>query len=37
MMKLDHLSIPVTNAPRSRDWYVETLGLKVEFELPERA
>jgi len=36
MMKLDHLSIPVTNAPRSRDWYVETLGLKVEFELLER-
>jgi catechol 2,3-dioxygenase-like lactoylglutathione lyase family enzyme len=36
MMKLDHLSIPVTNAPRSRDWYVETLGLKVEFERPER-
>jgi catechol 2,3-dioxygenase-like lactoylglutathione lyase family enzyme len=36
MMKFDHLSIPVTNASRSRDWYVATLGLKVEFELPDR-
>ena len=36
MMKFDHLSIPVTNVDRSREWYVETLGLKVEFEVPER-
>jgi catechol 2,3-dioxygenase-like lactoylglutathione lyase family enzyme len=36
MMKLDHLSIPVTNANRSRDWYVAILGMKVEFEVPER-
>ncbi len=36
MMKFDHLSIPVTNLMRSRDWYVATLGLKIEFEVPER-
>jgi catechol 2,3-dioxygenase-like lactoylglutathione lyase family enzyme len=36
MMKFDHLSIPVTTAARSRDWYIATLGLKVEFEVPER-
>ena len=36
MMKFDHLSIPVTNLERSRSWYVETLGLKIEFEVPER-
>jgi hypothetical protein len=29
--QLDHLTIPVTNLPRSREWYVGTLGLKVEF------
>jgi catechol 2,3-dioxygenase-like lactoylglutathione lyase family enzyme len=36
MMKFDHLSIPVSDPVRSRDWYVATLGLKVEFEVPER-
>jgi catechol 2,3-dioxygenase-like lactoylglutathione lyase family enzyme len=36
MMKFDHLNIPVTDLARSRDWYVSTLGLKVEFEMPER-
>jgi catechol 2,3-dioxygenase-like lactoylglutathione lyase family enzyme len=36
MMKFDHLRIPVTDSPRSRDWYVTTLGLKVEFEVPDR-
>jgi len=36
MMKFDHLSIPVTDVNRSREWYVTTLGLRVEFELPER-
>jgi catechol 2,3-dioxygenase-like lactoylglutathione lyase family enzyme len=36
MMKFDHLSIPVTDVTRSRDWYVATLGLKVEFEVPDR-
>jgi catechol 2,3-dioxygenase-like lactoylglutathione lyase family enzyme len=36
MMKFDHLAIPVTDCSRSRDWYVRTLGLKVEFEMPDR-
>jgi catechol 2,3-dioxygenase-like lactoylglutathione lyase family enzyme len=36
MMKLDHLTIPVTDLPRSRGWYVGTLGLQVEFEVPDR-
>jgi catechol 2,3-dioxygenase-like lactoylglutathione lyase family enzyme len=36
MMKFDHLSLPVTDAVRSRDWYVATLGLTVEFEIPDR-
>jgi catechol 2,3-dioxygenase-like lactoylglutathione lyase family enzyme len=36
MMKFDHLAIPVSDCARSRDWYEKTLGLKVEFELPER-
>ncbi|HME22801.1 MAG TPA: VOC family protein [Acetobacteraceae bacterium] len=35
-MKFDHLSIPVTDANRSPDWYVATLRLKVEFVVPER-
>ena len=36
MIKLDHLTIPVSDRERSRDWYVATLGLKVEFEVPKR-
>ncbi|MBM3218285.1 MAG: VOC family protein [Candidatus Rokubacteria bacterium] len=36
MIKLDHLVIPVRDHARSRDWYVQTLGLKVEFEVPAR-
>jgi catechol 2,3-dioxygenase-like lactoylglutathione lyase family enzyme len=36
MMKLDHLRLPVGDLARSRRWYVETLGLTVEFEVPER-
>jgi catechol 2,3-dioxygenase-like lactoylglutathione lyase family enzyme len=36
MMKFDHLSLPVSNLDRSRDWYMTTLGLKVEFEIPDR-
>ena len=35
-MKLDHLRIPVADQARSRDWYVRTLGLTVEFEVPDR-
>lgn len=36
MMKFDHLNIPVSSFEQSRDWYISTLGLKVEFEVPER-
>src|SRR5438445_11241923 len=36
MNKLEHLTIAVTNSDKSRDWYIETLGLKLEFEIPER-
>jgi catechol 2,3-dioxygenase-like lactoylglutathione lyase family enzyme len=36
MIKFDHLSIPVTDVNRSRAWYVATLGLNVELEVPER-
>ena len=35
MMKLDHLNLPVSNLERSRDWWVGSLGLKVEFEVPD--
>ncbi len=36
MMKFDHLTIPVADVNRSRAWYVGTLGLKIEFEVPDR-
>ena len=36
MLKFDHLRIPVTDLARSREWYVRTLGMKVEFEMPDR-
>ena len=36
MIKLDHLTIPVTDRVASRRWYVDTLGLRVEFEVPAR-
>ena len=36
MLRFDHLRIPVTDLARSRRWYVHTLGLAVEFEVPER-
>jgi catechol 2,3-dioxygenase-like lactoylglutathione lyase family enzyme len=36
MLKFDHLALPVSDLARSRDWYVATLGLKVEFEIPDR-
>lgn len=35
-MKFDHLSLPVASLERARDWYIATLGLKVEFEVPDR-
>src|SRR5262245_29851433 len=36
MVKLNHLTIPVTQHSHSREWYTGNLGLKVEFEVPER-
>jgi catechol 2,3-dioxygenase-like lactoylglutathione lyase family enzyme len=36
MMKFDHLTIPVTHLARSRAWPIETLGLTVEFEVPDQ-
>ena len=35
MMKFDHLNLPVSDLDRSRRWWVEQLGLKVEFEVPD--
>jgi catechol 2,3-dioxygenase-like lactoylglutathione lyase family enzyme len=36
MLKFDHLTLPVGDWKRSRDWYVERLGMRVEFEIPDR-
>jgi catechol 2,3-dioxygenase-like lactoylglutathione lyase family enzyme len=36
MIKLDHLTIAVSDCDKSREWYTKTLGLKLEFEIPER-
>ena len=36
MIKLNHLTLPVQNLVESREWYTKNLGLKVEFEIPER-
>ena len=36
MVKLDHVALVVRDWRASRDWYVAYLGLKVEFENPER-
>lgn len=36
MMKFDHLNLPVSNLDQSRDWYISTLGLEVEFEVADR-
>jgi catechol 2,3-dioxygenase-like lactoylglutathione lyase family enzyme len=35
-MRLNHLMLTVRNLGESRDWYVSKLGLKVEFEVPEK-
>jgi catechol 2,3-dioxygenase-like lactoylglutathione lyase family enzyme len=37
VVRLDHLSLPVSDWRRSRDWYRDILGFAVEFEIPERA
>jgi catechol 2,3-dioxygenase-like lactoylglutathione lyase family enzyme len=36
MVRLDHLSLPVADWRKSRDWYKQYLGFEVEFEIPER-
>jgi catechol 2,3-dioxygenase-like lactoylglutathione lyase family enzyme len=36
MVRLDHLTITVRQHARSREWYTSNLGLRVEFEIPER-
>ncbi len=37
MVRLDHMSLPVSDWRRSRDWWRDVLGFKVEFEMPERS
>ncbi|HXA76435.1 MAG TPA: VOC family protein [Candidatus Acidoferrales bacterium] len=32
MVKFDHMMLPVCDCVVSRDWYVQNLGFKVEFE-----
>jgi catechol 2,3-dioxygenase-like lactoylglutathione lyase family enzyme len=36
-MRLDHMSLPVSDWRRSRDWWRDVLGFKVEFEMPDRS
>lgn len=36
MVRLDHLSLPVIDWQKSRDWYRSCLGFEVEFEIPDR-
>lgn len=36
MARLDHITLPVRDWQRSRDWYVRYLDFEVEFEIPER-
>jgi catechol 2,3-dioxygenase-like lactoylglutathione lyase family enzyme len=36
VVRLDHLAILVRDRARSRDWYTRVLGLKIEFEVPDR-
>jgi catechol 2,3-dioxygenase-like lactoylglutathione lyase family enzyme len=36
MLKFDHLRLPVSDLARSRRWYLDTLGMTVEFEVPDR-
>jgi len=36
MPRLDHLSLPVHDWRKSRDWYKDQLGFEVEFEVPDR-
>jgi catechol 2,3-dioxygenase-like lactoylglutathione lyase family enzyme len=36
MIRFDHLAIPVRDCARSREWYTQNFGFRVEFEVPER-
>jgi catechol 2,3-dioxygenase-like lactoylglutathione lyase family enzyme len=36
LIKLNHLSLPVSDWVRSRDWYTRHLALRIEFEIPAR-
>ena len=36
MVRLDHLSLPVSDWQKSRDWYRRYLGFEIEFEIAER-
>jgi len=36
IVRLDHMSLPVRDWQRSRDWYQRHLGFEVEFEIPDR-
>ena len=36
MPRLDHVSLPVRDWRKSRDWYQRHLGFEIEFEIPER-
>ncbi len=35
MIKLDHVTLSVKDWRASREWYIKTLGLKPEFEVPD--
>ena len=37
MIRVDHLTLPVSDCQVSRDWYVTSLGFTVEFENKEAA
>ncbi len=36
MVKLNHIRIAVKDYRSSRDWYIENMGLKLEFEIRRR-
>jgi len=36
MVRLDHLSLPVADWRKSRDWYKQHLGFEIESEIPDR-
>lgn len=37
MIKLDHLTIAVSDHKRSQEWYMTHFGFTLEFEVPQRA